>query len=218
MAQVTEIDFYTSPTCPWAWRTALWIRQVAEQTPLKINWKILSLAIINRGHDYSADSHAFGFKAEMLLVAARKLGGNAAFERLYMAIGDALHSRREERTDELLTSALKAAGLPESLYADSQSDPSFDKTVNEEHEYAITELDAFGVPTICIPGSKIALFGPVVDPVPTGPEAVDLWNNFQWGLDKTYVYEVKRTRKHRAGPIGLADVNETLEPVGAGAR
>jgi 2-hydroxychromene-2-carboxylate isomerase len=218
MVQTKEIDFYTSPTCPWAWRTALWIRQVAEQTPLKINWKLLSLHIINQGHDYSADSHSFGYKMEIVLTAARQSAGNEAFERLYMALGDAMHGRREERTDELITRALVAAGLPESLFADSRADESFEKALIAEHEQAATELDAFGVPTIGVPGTKLALFGPVVDPVPTGAEALDLWNYVQWSLDKPYLYEVKRTRKHRAGQLGLADVNETLEAVGASSR
>jgi predicted DsbA family dithiol-disulfide isomerase len=35
-----QIDFYTSPTCPWAWRTAPWIRDVAAQTPLAMSWKV----------------------------------------------------------------------------------------------------------------------------------------------------------------------------------
>jgi 2-hydroxychromene-2-carboxylate isomerase len=218
MVQTTEIEFYTSPTCPWAWRTALWIRQVAEQTPLTITWKLLSLHIINRGHDYSPDGHTFGYKMEMLLTAARRSGGNEAFERLYMALGDAMHGRREERTDDLISGALVAAGLPASLLADSRSDPSFEQAVVAEHEQAVAELDAFGVPTIRIPGTKLAFFGPVVDPVPTGAEALELWNYVQWSLDKPYLYEVKRQRKHRAGPLGLAAVNETLEPVGTRSR
>jgi 2-hydroxychromene-2-carboxylate isomerase len=218
MVMTNEIDFYTSPTCPWAWRTALWIRQVAAQTPLQINWKVLSLHIVNRGHDYAPDSHAFGYKGEILLIAARQFGGNAAFERLYMALGDVLQLRKEERTDTMLTGALAAAGLPEQLYADSRSDASFERALIAEHEHAVSELDAFGVPTIRIPGSKLAFFGPVVDPVPTGAEALELWRHVQWSLDKPYLFEVKRTRRHRAGALGLADVQETLEPVSATSR
>jgi 2-hydroxychromene-2-carboxylate isomerase len=218
VAQTTKIEFYTSPTCPWAWRTALWIRQVAEQTALEIDWKLFSLAIVNRGHDYSPDSHSFGYKLEILLTAARQHGGNAAVEKLYMALGDAMHGRREERSDDLILGALAAAGLPASLYADSQSNDAFEKTLVAGHEQALAELNVFGVPTIRIPGSELAFFGPVVDPVPTGAEALELWNYVQWSLDKPYLYEVKRNRQHRAGQLGLADVNETLEPVGAGSR
>jgi 2-hydroxychromene-2-carboxylate isomerase len=218
MVQTNEIDFYTSPTCPWAWRTALWIRQVAAQTPLRINWKLLSLHIVNRGHDYAPDGHAFGYKGEILLIAARQFGGDAAFERLYMALGDALHGRKEERTDALLIGALTAAGLPEQLFVDSRSDPSFEQALITEHEQAVSELDAFGVPTLRVPGSKLAFFGPVVDPVPTGAEALELWQYVRWSLDKPYLYEVKRERRQQATALGLAEVHETLEPVGAGAR
>lgn len=212
MAQATKVEFYLSPSCPWAWRTALWIRQVAAQVALEIDWKMLSLHIINRGHDYAADSHTFGYKAEIMLMAARRHGGNDAVESLYMALGDALHGQRDERTDALLTSALNAAGLPESLYAESQSDPSYEQELIAEHEHAVNDLDAFGVPTIRFPDSKISFFGPVVDPVPMGKDAVDLWEHMQWNLRQPYLYELKRERRHKAEPLGLSQVQESMEP------
>ena len=213
MAQSTKVEFYLSPSCPWAWRTALWMRQVAEQVPLEIDWKLFSLAIVNRGHDYAADSHSFGYQAEILLTTARHFGGNDAVESLYMALGDALHGRKEERTDDLLTSALSAAGLPVSLLAESRSDKTYEEALIAEHEAAVNDLGAFGAPTIRFPDSDIAFFGPVIDPVPTGAEAVELWEHFKWSLTKPYLYEVKRNRNHRAGPLGLSDVNETVAPV-----
>ncbi len=215
MDQPTKIEFYLSPSCPWAWRTALWIRQVAEQVPLEIDWKLFSLAIVNRGHDYSPDSHSFGYQAEILLTAARHFGGNDAVESLYMALGDALHGRREERNDTLLTDALTAANLPVPLLAESRSDKSYEDALVASHEKAVNELGAFGVPTIRFPDSDIAFFGPVVDPVPTGAEAVELWDHFKWSLTKPYLYETKRNRDHKAGPLGLYDVNESVAPVRA---
>ena len=107
-------------------------------------------------------------------------------------------------------------GCPRAHFADSRTAPSFEQALIAEHEQAISEIDAFGVPTIRIPGSKLVFFGPVVDPVPTGAEALDLWQYVQWSLDKPYLYEVKRERRHKAASLGLAQVNETLEPVGAG--
>jgi 2-hydroxychromene-2-carboxylate isomerase len=218
MAQSTKVEFYLSPSCPWAWRTALWIRQVSEQVPLEIDWKLFSLAIVNRGHDYAADSHSYGYQAEILLIAARQFGGNDSVESLYMALGDALHGRKEERTDALLTGALTTAGLPVSLLAESRSDKSYEEKLISEHETAANVLGAFGVPTIRFPDSDIAFFGPVIDPVPTGAEAVELWDHFKWSLTKPYLYEVKRERKHRAGPLGLSDVNETVAPVRASGQ
>ncbi|MFN0071741.1 MAG: hypothetical protein ACKVVP_09675 [Chloroflexota bacterium] len=213
MDKPTKIEFYLSPSCPWAWRTALWIRQVAEQVPLEIEWKLFSLAIVNRGHDYAPDSHSFGYQGEILLSAARHFGGNDAVESLYMALGDAMHGRREERNDDLLTGALAAANLPVSLLAESRSNSAYEQALISGHEHAVNVLGAFGVPTIRFPDSEIAFFGPVIDPVPTGAEAVELWEHFKWSLTKPYLYEVKRERKHKAGPLGLSDVNETVMPV-----
>lgn len=213
MANQTEIDFYFSPGCPWAWRTALWARQVAAQCPLAIHWKVFSLAIVNRGHDSAADAHAFAYQGEILMMAARRQGGNDAVERLYMALGDATHGRREHRSDALLASALAAAGLPESLVEESRSDPSYEQELIAEHEQAVAELGAFGVPTIRFSGADPAFFGPVVDPVPTGAAAVELWEHVQWSLRQPYLWETKRERLHTPEPLGLSQVGETLDPV-----
>jgi 2-hydroxychromene-2-carboxylate isomerase len=214
MSSPTEVDFYFSPSCPWAWRTALWMRQVAAQQPVRVNWKLFSLHIVNQGHDYAPDGHAFGYKAETLLLAARRHGGNEAVERLYMALGDALHGRREDRTDSLLTNALLASGLPETLYAQSKADPSHEQELIAEHQQAVGELGAFGVPTLRFPGSTIAFFGPVVDPVPLGASALELWEHVQWSLRQPYLWELKRERTHKPEPLGLSQVGETVAPVG----
>jgi 2-hydroxychromene-2-carboxylate isomerase len=215
----SDLEFYFSPVCPWAWRTALWAREVAAQRPVNIHWKLFSLAVVNQGKESgaAAEGHAFGYKAERLLVAARRRGGNAGVERLYMAIGDALHGRREERSDALLTGALAAAGLPAELLAESQSDASVEEELLAEHKQAAEELGAFGVPTLRFPDSGIAFFGPVVDPVPTGAAAVELWDHVAWSLEQPYLFELKRERKGRPAPLGLAQVSQRVEPVPARA-
>jgi len=135
-------------------------------------------------------------------------------EKLYMALGDALHGRREERTDTLLTHALIAAGLPETLAADSQANSVYEQELIAEHQQAVEELGAFGVPTLGFPGSKVAFFGPVVDPVPLGASAVELWEHVQWSLNQPYLWELKRERTQKLQPLGLNDVGEVIEPVG----
>ena len=44
--QQQAIDFYFDPSCPWAWRTTLWIREVEKVRPIEVTWKFLSLAKI----------------------------------------------------------------------------------------------------------------------------------------------------------------------------
>lgn len=211
---VNEIEFYFAPGCPWAWRTALWARNVAMQRSLKIHWKYFSLTTVNSSNpNYPANAKGFGLKSEKLMVAAGRHGGNDAVERIYMALGDLIHGQGKERTDALFTEALQMAGLPVELASQADSDASIEQELLRDHEKAVTELGAFGVPTIRIPGRDLGFFGPVVDPVPTGAEAVDLWDHFSWMLDKGYMFEIKRDRKYRPTASSLAMVNETIEPV-----
>jgi len=108
-------------------------------------------------------------------------------ENLYMVLGDALHGQREDGNEMLLRSTLIAAGLPETLYAESQADRTYEQELVAEHQQAVEELGAFGVPTLRLPGSAISFFGPVVDPVPPGAAAVELWEHVQWSLGQPYL-------------------------------
>jgi hypothetical protein len=51
------------------------------------------------------------------------------------------------------------------------------------------------VPTLALEGSNVAIFGPVVEPLPTGTEAVALWDHTRWMLEQPYLWEIKRERK-----------------------
>ena len=96
-------------------KTALWMRQVAAAGLVQVNWKLFSLHIVNAGHDYATDAHTFGYKAETLLMAARRRAGNPAVEQLYMALGDALPGRRGGRAGGCSWTPCRGVGLPESL-------------------------------------------------------------------------------------------------------
>ena len=110
--QTQEVDFYFDVSCPWAWRTALWIREVAKVRPIQVNWKFLSLAKINEAADYSRDSHVASHATFPLLARARAQGGNEAVERLYVALGQARHERKESLADAaVIERALTEAGL-----------------------------------------------------------------------------------------------------------
>ena len=49
MPSPTSVDFYFSPTCPWAWRTALWMRQVAAEGLVNVDWKLFNLHPSTKG-------------------------------------------------------------------------------------------------------------------------------------------------------------------------
>jgi hypothetical protein len=218
MADKIEVEFYFEPVCGWAWRTSIWMRRVAQQRPIHVNWKLLSLAAINSPEDWTQDpntSHVHAGGLNRTLVLARRQEGNDAMDRLYVAYGNAIFGTRElltwgqrpnaslradvEDADyrALQVKCLEAARLPTTLYEEAQADPSTHEEWMAENAEAVERLAAFGTPTISLLGSDIGIFGPVVEPVPSGAEALALWDSVYQTLQAPYLYEIKRNRPRR---------------------
>ena len=225
MSDEIEVDFYFDPVCGWAWRTSIWMRRVAKQRPIKVNWKLLALAVINSPDDWTKDPneghlHAAGLNRTLIL--ARRTGGNDALDRLYVAYGNAIFGTRElltwaQRPNKALRAdvtdpayralqaqCLKQAGLPRTLYEEAMADSSTESEWMAEHHAGVAQVDAFGTPTIALTGSHIGVFGPVVDPVPDGAEALALWDSVHLALKAPYLYELKRNRPRRSN-VQFAD-------------
>ena len=225
MSAPIEVDFYYEPVCGWAWRTSIWLRRVAKQRPVHVNWKLLSLAAINSPEDWTKDPneghiHAAGLNRTLLL--ARRIGGNDAMDRLFVAYGNAIFGthelltwgqrpnpalRADPKNDEyraLQSRYMETAGLPADLYEQALADPSTHDEWMAEHYAAVERLGAFGTPTLALAGSDIGIFGPVVDPVPDGEDALTLWDSVYVALRSPYMYEIKRNRPRRSN-VQFAD-------------
>src|ERR1035437_5006620 len=50
-----DIRFYFDPVCPFAWITSRWVRMVAAQRDYAVDWRFISLRMINSQIDY--DTH-----------------------------------------------------------------------------------------------------------------------------------------------------------------
>jgi len=50
------------------------------------------------------------------------------------------------------------------------------------------------VPWLVLDGQNFGFYGPVVDEVPQGAAALELWSHMSWLLTQPYVYEIKRER------------------------
>jgi predicted DsbA family dithiol-disulfide isomerase len=203
MSETTRVDFYADPLCPWCWRTALWLRHVATRQPVEVTWKLFSLTAVNHPDDFRNEQYGPLFTLGRVLIAARRHGGNAAVEKLYLNLGEMIHG--EGRRADMSTAAgvvegLTRAGLPESLYESALADPSTEAELLAEHEAAKDRLGAFGVPTLALEGSNIGIFGPVVEPIPMDAEADALWTHTKWMLEQPYLWEVKRTRTVKLQP------------------
>jgi 2-hydroxychromene-2-carboxylate isomerase len=73
---VADIHFYFDPVCPFAWMTSKWVRQVQAQRDYTVDWRFISLRLLNAHIDYDAHfppeyeaGHTAGLR--LLRVAAR---------------------------------------------------------------------------------------------------------------------------------------------------
>lgn len=74
------------------------------------------------------------------------------------------------------------------------ADPSTADAVLAEHRDAVRCHGALGVPWLVLGGHALGYYGPVIDQVPRGELAGELWDRVAWLLDQPYFDELKRKR------------------------
>ena len=188
-----QIDFYFDPVCPWAWRTSLWIREVAKVRPISIRWKFLSLESINttRPGGQVKESHLTARDPFKVMLLARREFGEEAVDKLYLAFGKARHERKENFAErEVILAALDEAGLDRGLLDRALADPSIKEELDREQEQ-IASKGGFGVATIVIEGCD-PMFGPVINPPLQGEEAGEMWDHFEYFIRRPEFFEMKR--------------------------
>jgi predicted DsbA family dithiol-disulfide isomerase len=200
----TNLYVHTDPLCPLAWRTCLWLRAVREQRPLAIQWKLFSLEVVNRKEGTVPDYvNGYGWVALRSLALARRLKGNEAFEKLYIALGNAAHGRKENiRERAVVEACAEEAGLGSDFVGDALADEATIQEVLDDHEGAVKRYHAFGVPTLALEGSDTGFYGPIIHAVPTGDAIGELWDYTAWALRQANLFELKRERSAATTPWG----------------
>jgi hypothetical protein len=190
----TDLNFYFEPLCPFAWMTSKWVRIVTAQRDYCVDWRFISLRVINSHIDYDTHfpagyeaGHIAGLRLLRVAAKARAEYGRPAVGPLYAEIGARAFDTAldPEQTDPgfrgtraFLEPALTAAGLPLDL-ADALEDESFDAELRAETEeaLALTGKDV-GTPIIHFqPPHGVAFFGPVISRLPSEADAGRLWDH-----------------------------------------
>src|ERR687890_128874 len=146
----TDLHFWFDPVCPFAWMTSKWVRMVAEQREYRVEWRLISLRLLNRHVDYDAQFPP-GYEAgptsglHLLRVAARARAehGPQALDPLYATLGrhvfeDPAGQPPPERSTSraFLEQVLTEAGLPLDLAA-AVDDGSWDAGIQEDTDAAL---------------------------------------------------------------------------------
>jgi hypothetical protein len=189
-----DLHFYFDPVCPFAWLTSKWVRTVAAQRNYSVDWRFISLRILNAHIDYAShfppnyeDGHTAGLRLLRVAARVRAEHGREAVGPLYKAIGTRIFdtsrdvdplAASDQGSRRTLEPLLRDAGLPSDL-AEALDDETLDDEIRAETEeaLALTGRDV-GTPILHFqPPGGTAIFGPVISRLPSPDDAGALWDH-----------------------------------------
>ncbi|GGF46799.1 DSBA oxidoreductase [Marmoricola endophyticus] len=153
----TDVRFWFDPTCPFAWMTSKWLRLVLAERDYAVEWRLISLRMLNAGVDYDTHfppeyeaGHTAGLRLLRVVARARDEHGPEVVGPLYEAMGtrifdtppdspegaDSATGRENRGTREYVVPLLEQLGLPAGL-ADALDDESWDDLIRAETDEAL---------------------------------------------------------------------------------
>jgi mycothiol-dependent nitroreductase-like protein len=208
---MTGVEFFVDPSCPWAWITSRWVKEVAPTRELWVTWRSYCLEIRDdygvaptvptELRDVVIAAHAFSHRMLRIFEAARADGGEEAVDSLYTEWGHRFFVPGTPHDDTLLSGCLSACGLDADLLR-AADDDKWDTPILEAMDVAY----AFGgpktqTPTIVVDADPPYGFkGPVMAPAPTGAAAVELWDAVGVIAREPGFFEITRPRRNPPRP------------------
>jgi hypothetical protein len=208
-----DVELFFDPVCPFCWVTSKWLRQVQRLGGIGVDWRFISLAVLNdRPHAYDDKPalyptvHGLGRRLLRVAAATRTQHGMDPVGPLYEAMGQALWEREEQGVaafDDVLAvqargidveAVLTTAGLPTGL-ASAADDPTWDDLLIEETTEALSRVgDDVGTPILSFsPPGGPAFFGPVISDTPGDEDALRYWEALTTLAQMPGFAEIKRT-------------------------
>ena len=221
-----DIEFFWDPVCPFAWITSRWVDKVVAQRDLRVDWRFISLRLLNKHKDYETEfpagyeeGHTAGLRMLRVAAAVRDdrgrepLGGLvSAYGRSYWDQPKGAAVRDPLSTPEHVAEVLTAAGLPTS-YAEALEDDRWDALLDAETELALSRTGReVGTPIITFqPPDGRSFFGPVISRVPSDADALRLWDAATALASFPGFAELKRSLRERPQLPLLGGVTEAPE-------
>lgn len=214
-----DIEFFWDPICPFAWIASRWIHQVQARRDLVVDWRFISLRLLNADIDYDRHfppeyehGHTAGLRMLRVASAIRDEVGSDAMGPLYDAFGATVfdvdrrpgHAAVGIQPREWLGSRDHIAGVLTGLghdpaYAEAADDEARTEPVRADTERALSMSGRdVGTPIIAFePPDGPAFFGPVLSRVPSRDDAVRLWDTIVSLAHFPAFAELKRSLRER---------------------
>jgi 2-hydroxychromene-2-carboxylate isomerase len=208
------VEMFVDPSCPWAWITSRWMKEVASQRDLALTWRSYCLEIRDdygvaptvpeqfRGRAIAA--HALSHRMLRIFEAVRAESDGEPIDRLYTEWGRRFFVDAPPGEDALLSECLAACGLDADLI-EAADNAKWDTPIVDAMEVAY----AFGGPKTQTPVTVVrtepphGFKGPVMAPAPTGEGAVRLWDALEVLAQERGFFEITRPRTNPPRPPTL---------------
>jgi hypothetical protein len=209
---MTAVEFFVDPSCPWAWITSRWVKEVATERDLSVTWRSYCLEIRD---DYGViptmpetmresalASHAVSHRMLRIFEAARAEAGEDAVDALYTQWGRRFFAGAPGGDAGLLSECVSSCDVPAHL-VEAADDTKWDAPIVAAMEVAFE----FGgpktqTPTIVVRSDPPYGFkGPVMAPAPTGEAAIRLWDAITVIALEPGFFEITRPRANRPRPL-----------------
>ena len=183
------------PRLPVRWMTSKWVRTVAARRAYRVDWRFISLRLVNADVDYARTSRPSTRRAtpaglRLLRVAARPApstgptpsGGCtrswAPRSSTSELVPDAADAHGARGTRAFVEPILAAAGLPDELAEALDDSPVGRRGAGRDRRGARADGKDVGTPILQFgPPDGAAFFGPVISRLPRGDEAEELWDH-----------------------------------------
>jgi hypothetical protein len=233
-----DVELYVDPSCAWSWATHRWLLHVAPPRQLRIELRPFSLAVRDEGLELPAVVVAARRQAHRALRVLATLPAPEARAGFFDALTAAFFARAGAGgvPEFDIAAALDASGCDPGLIAgadDAAQDAAVAATMAAAAQlFGHDDPRQVRLPVLVLHSARAttALHGPLLDPVPSGRQALRLWDAIEELAEHHELYEISRPRPRRhsalahvATPSGCfhADpltvgVRHDVVPAGAG--
>jgi 2-hydroxychromene-2-carboxylate isomerase len=204
---MADVTFFFDPACPWTWRASRWLTLVAETVGLEIEWRPLSLWLLNDRDVPDPVKRARLETSHRLLRVIAQLDRERRQDdiaRLYTATGQVVHENNQPLDDPTILHVLTEAKLVDRIRVEEQAELDSSRILEDESLDAAIEAstaDAMaaagpgvGSPVLVLRGVERGFHGPVLGAVPDKREALALWDAVETLAPITDFFEIKRGR------------------------
>ncbi|WP_282695688.1 DsbA family protein [Streptomyces sp. CC208A] len=192
----TRVDFWFDAACPFAWITSRWILEVEPLRGLDVRFHAMSLYLHNEGNDLPDGYRKLVDRTlgpARVAAAVGEQHGEEVLRDLYTAYGTRIHQQKDEDFDRVIAESLAELKLPAELAGAAHTD-AYDEALQRSHDAGKDPASGayVGTPTLHLDGTPF--FGPVLNAIPRGEEAAELFDAVRVLARHPHFFELKRER------------------------